>query len=85
MLGGQFDLPPPCGFYKNMFSRERVKLWFFGTFNIIISHIIPANFTEIPPVIQKIWRFSPSILTIFIAFSDFLKFPCCKETNDVSI
>ena len=40
---------------------------------------------EIPEVIQKIWRFSPSILTILNNFSDFLTFPCYKETNDVSI
>ena len=30
-------------------------------------------------------RFSPSILTIFINFSDFLTLPCYKETNDFSI
>ena len=30
-------------------------------------------------------HFSRSVLTIFISFSDFLTFPCCKETNDVGI
>ena len=48
---GQFD--PPWGFSKNVSSKERVKCWFFVTFNII-SHIIPENFIEIPQVIQKI-------------------------------
>ena len=30
-----------------------------------------VNFTKTPQVVQKIWRFAPSILTIFINFSDF--------------
>ena len=30
-------------------------------------------------------RFSQSILTIFMDFTDFSTFPCYKETNDVSI
>ena len=51
--GGQFD-PPPCGFLKKVSSRERVIPWFFVTFNIIISHIFPENFIEIPQVVQKI-------------------------------
>ena len=44
----------------------------FCDFNIIRSHIFPENFIEIPLVVQKIWRFSFSILTNFIDFSDFL-------------
>ena len=76
---------PPLVFFKTVSSRERVKPWLFVTFNIIISHIFFKNFNEIPQVVQKIWRFSPSILTIFINFSDFLTFPCYKETNGVSI
>ena len=40
-----------------MFLREAVKLWFFVTFNIIISHIYPENFIEIPQLVQKIWNF----------------------------
>ena len=75
----------PCGFFKTVSSTERVKPWFFVTFNIIISHILPEHFIEISQVIQKIWRFSSSILTIFINFSDFFIFSCYKETNDVSI
>ena len=70
----QFD--PSCVFSKNVSSRERVKPWFFLTFNIIISHIFPENFIEIILAVQRIWRFSPSILNIFINFSGFLTFPC---------
>ena len=80
-------LPPPPlpGFLKNVCSKEKVNPWFFVTFNIIISHIFPENFIEIPLVAQKIWRFFPSILTIFIDFLDFLTNPCYKETKDDSI
>ena len=35
-----------CGFSKNVSSRERVKRWFFVTFNIIISHIFPENLSD---------------------------------------
>ena len=51
-LGGQFDAP--CGFSKNVSSKERVKPWFSVTFSIILSHIFPENFIEIPQVVQKI-------------------------------
>ena len=51
-LGGQFDTP--CGFSKNVSSKERAKPWFFVTFNIIIRHIFPENFIEIPQFVQKI-------------------------------
>ena len=37
--GGQFD--PPCGFSKNVSSKEKVKAWFFVTFNIISKHKFP--------------------------------------------
>ena len=47
--GGQFDRPH-CGFSKNVSSKERVKLWFFMTFDIIIGHIFPENLIEIPQV-----------------------------------
>ena len=66
---------PLCGFSKNVSSRDRVKACFFVTFDIIIGHIFPG----------KIWRCSPSVLTIFIDFSDCLKFPFYKEANEVSI
>ena len=67
-----------------MFFRERGESLSFVIFNIIISHIFPENFIEIPLAIQKIFRFT-SILTIVINVSDFFKFPCFKEANDVSI
>ena len=46
--------PPPCGFSKNVSSKERVRHWFFVTFNVIISHIFPEYFIEIPQVAQKL-------------------------------
>ena len=53
--GGQFKPPsPPLWFFENVYSKERVKPCLFATFNIIISHIFPENFTEIPQVVQKI-------------------------------
>ena len=59
--GKRVNLIPLCGFSKNASSRERVKPWLFVTFNIIISHIFLENFMEISQIVQKIWRFSPSI------------------------
>ena len=51
------------------------------TFTVIMSYIFPENFIEIAQ-----WeRFSASVLTIFLVLSNFLTFPCCKETNDVSL
>ena len=54
-----------------IYLLERVKPCFFVTFNIILSHIFLENFIEILEVVQKIWRISLSILTIFINFLDF--------------
>ena len=53
--GSQFG--PHCGFSKSLSSKEGRKSWFFVTFNIniIMSHILPENFIEIPQVVQKIW------------------------------
>ena len=67
------NLAPSCGFPK-MFSREGVRQCFFVNFNVSISHAFPEIFIEIPQVVQKISRFSPLILTIFIGFSDFFLF-----------
>ena len=50
--GGQFD--SPCGFSKNLSSKERVKPWCFVTFNVILRHIFPENFIEFPQVVPKI-------------------------------
>ena len=73
----------PGYWWWNVSSRERVKprlLWL----NIIIRHIFPEDFIEIPQVVLKI-LISPSILTMFINFLDFLTYPCYKKTNTVSI
>ena len=56
----------------------------FSKYVIISSYIFPKNLIEVPRVVQKIWRFSSSILTIFINFSDFLTFPSYIETSGVS-
>ena len=55
--GGQLD--PPCGFSKIVFSIEGWSS-VFVTFNMILSHIFPKHFFEIPQVVQNIWRFSSS-------------------------
>ena len=68
----QFD--HPCGFSKNVSSKETVKPWFFVTFNIIIRHIFPENFIEIPLVVQRLWGISLSVLAIFINFYQFFGF-----------
>ena len=70
--GWGVNLTLRCGFSKTLPSRDRLKPWFFVTFNIAISLIFPENVFEISQVFQKIWRFSPSILTIFIIFFGFL-------------
>ena len=75
MLGGrgsQFDCP--CSFSKIVSSKQKVKPWFFVTFKIIIRHIFPENLTEIPQVVQKLWRIFLSILTFFINFYQFFGF-----------
>ena len=46
--------PSSCVFLKNISSNERMKPWFFVTFNIIISHVFPKNSIEHLQVIQKI-------------------------------
>ena len=38
---------------------------------IMISHVFPENFIEVPQVVQEIRRFSSSILTVFINFFGF--------------
>ena len=59
---GESIWSPSCGFSKSVSSGEKVKAWIFVTFNIFISQIFRENFIEILQVVQKIWRFSPSIL-----------------------
>ena len=57
-----------AAFSKDVSSRERVKLWFFVTFNIIIRHILQIwlKFIKNLNVVQKIWKCSPSVLTIYL-------------------
>ena len=52
--GGRVNLTSPCGFSKNVSSKDWVKPWFFVTFNIIFGHIFPGNFIEFPQVVQEI-------------------------------
>ena len=78
-------IDPPCGFSKNAFFRVSLKACFSVTFNIVISHIFPKTFIEVPQVVQKIWRFSSSILAIFIIFFGFFDVSLLQENNDVSM
>ena len=47
---GEFEsqVDPLVGFSQNVFFRERVKPCFFVIFSVIISHMSPENFSEIP-------------------------------------
>ena len=72
---------------KNVFFKEKMRPCVFlnFNFNITISHIFLENaIIKIPQVVQKIWRFPPSILTLFIYFSNFLTFRYYKETNGLT-
>ena len=66
MAGEGVSLTPPYSFSKNISSKERVKPWFFVTFDITIRHIFPENFIEIPQVVQKLRKIFLPILDIFI-------------------
>ena len=71
---GGSQITPSCGFSKNISSKERVKPWFFVTFNIILKHIFPESFIEFYGIVQKIWRSFLSILAVFINFPQFFGF-----------
>ena len=60
-------------------------LYFFPILQLLYQHKPHTSWKLIPQVVQKIWRFSSSALTIFIKFLDFLACPCYKLTNDVDI
>ena len=45
------NLIAPWGFSKNISSKDKMKLCFIAAFNIIISHLFPENFIEIPQVV----------------------------------
>ena len=78
LLGGRGRgvnlIPHPMVSQKMYLPKERVKLWFFVTFNIILKNIFPENFIEIPRVVKKLWRISLSILAISIDFHQFYGF-----------
>ena len=63
--------PLPVAFPKTYLLKRGWNPGFLWL-NFIISHIFSENFIEIAQVVEKIWSFSPSILTFFINFSDFL-------------
>ena len=63
---GGVNLTLRYSFPKNVSSKERVKPWFFVTFNIIISCIFPEHFIDIPQVVLELWRIFLSISAIFI-------------------
>ena len=44
---GGVNLTSFFGFSKNVSSKGRAKAWFFGTFNVIISPILPEIFIQI--------------------------------------
>ena len=83
--GGGSTWTPLWFFQRCFFQRDRVKLWFFVTLNFIIRDIFPENLIKISQNVQRICRFSSSILTGFINFLDLLTFPCYKEANDVRV
>ena len=62
------DFNSSCNFFRNLLERRWsiVSLWIL---------ILSWKFIEISQIFQKMWRFSPSILTMFINFSGFLTFP----------
>ena len=79
MLGGvQFE-PTFLYFSRIVFSRARVKTWFFVTFNIITSYIFSENFIEIHPVVQKIWWLYSSRLASLALFWIFWYLLVAKE------
>ena len=51
-VGGRFY--PASGFSTNLCSKERVKPWFFVTFDFILRHIFSENLIEFPQIVQKI-------------------------------
>ena len=82
-LGRGSIWPHPCGFSKNISSKERDKPCFLVSFNIIISYIFPENFIDVLQTILKICRISLLVLAIFINFHQLLDFFWHFLANDV--
>ena len=64
-------IPPSSRIYTLLVLIYHLFFKYFALFkitrqNIIIRHIFLENFIKVPQVFQKIWRFSSSILTIFV-------------------
>ena len=82
-----YELPPEM---NNLTLKGRVKPWFFVTFNIL-KHIFPEKFHWISSCRSEDMNINSvnmtlSILAIFTNFPQFyLKLPCYKETNGVSL
>lgn len=70
LRGSQFK-PPFMVFPKLYFVERGWSAEFLLTFKAFISYIVPESVIRIHQVIQKIWRFSSSFLTIFVNFLDF--------------
>ena len=71
--GGSIWLPP-CGFSKSVSCKERMKPWFFVTFNIIVSHIFPEDLLKLLKSFRRYegfpWQYQP----IFINLHQFFGF-----------
>ena len=85
--GGGVNLTILFGFLKNASSEEKVKPWFFVTFNITISHILGKLHLNSSSRSEDMKNFSFNISYFYRFSSSFwiLTFPCYKETSDVSL
>ena len=72
---------------KSVFSREWAKPWFFCGFYMINKlHSSQAFYWNLSSRSENmIWRFSSSILFIFVIFFYFRLFFCYIKTTDISI
>ena len=66
-------------FRKQYLLKRGWNTGFFVTFNIIIRHIFPENFIEIPQVVQKIWRISLSAKLFFNKAAALRSVPLIKK------
>ena len=60
--------PLPRSFFKNVISKNSVEPYFLLLLKFLLSYTFLGNFIQISKVVQKIERFSSSILTAFIIF-----------------
>ena len=72
--GRRGEFLPPIILPKMYFLE---KGWNSGVF--LWPLLFPKNFIEIHQVLQKMWRFFPPILTIFVNSYNSLAFPCSKK------